>query len=202
MAATGTARTKTDRAGASLALFRWHHPVLNEHRSTRRATPADADELALLWREFGRYYFELDPEQYQVPKEAGLADWFRGFLEQPDDDDVIWLVSEGAERLIGSIQARIWRPSPDADRQLVREVGEVVLKIDSLVVTEVERRRGIGRDLMSAVEEWGVGRGASQAVVISAADSPTSLPFYESGMGYVRKTIGFWKSLPSSVEGG
>jgi hypothetical protein len=47
---------------------------------------------------------------------------------------------------------------------------------------------------MDAVEAWGVSRGATEAVVISTADSP-SVPFYEDGLGYWRKTIGFWKSL-------
>jgi hypothetical protein len=48
---------------------------------------------------------------------------------------------------------------------------------------------------MEAVETWGRYRGASQAVVISYAESPTSVPFYENGLGYGRKTIGFWKAL-------
>jgi GNAT superfamily N-acetyltransferase len=174
---------------------------MTERPSIRPADVGDAADLAALWIEFGRYYFQLDPEQYQVPKEEGLVDWFRASLEQETDDDVIWFVAEGRDRLLGSIQARIWRPAPDADRQLVREVGEVVLKVDSLVVTEGERRKGIGRDLMSVVETWGLRRGASQAVVISVADSPTSVPFYESGMRYLRKTIGFWKSLdPTAVD--
>jgi hypothetical protein len=33
------------------------------------------------------------------------------------------------------------------------------------------------------------------AFVVSYAHSPTSVPFYEDGMGYARKTIGFWKRL-------
>jgi hypothetical protein len=45
------------------------------------------------------------------------------------------------------------------------------------------------------VEHWAAARGASEAVVISAANSPTSVPFYEEGLGHQRKTIGFWKSL-------
>jgi GNAT superfamily N-acetyltransferase len=174
---------------------------MDAHLSIRPATLGDAAALARLWLEFGRYYCDLDPVQYQVPREDGLVEWFRELLQERTDDDVTWLVAEATEGLVGSIQARIWPPSPDADRWLVREVGEVVLKIDPLIVTETERRRGIGRELMSAVEEWGVDRGASQAVVISAVGSPTSVPFYESGMAYLRKTIGFWKPLnPSSMD--
>ncbi|HEX5937178.1 MAG TPA: GNAT family N-acetyltransferase [Actinomycetota bacterium] len=171
---------------------------MSERPQIRLATPSDADDLAALWIEFGRYYAERDAAWYRVPEEEGLSDWFRDALARDrEDDDVIWLVADEGGRVVGSIQARIWRPFPDAERQLVREVGEVVLKVDSLVVTQLERRRGVGRELMSAIEDWAVKRGASQAVVISVADSPTSVPFYESGMGYRRKTIGFWKELPN-----
>jgi GNAT superfamily N-acetyltransferase len=163
--------------------------------SLRIAEPGDANALADLWIEFGRYYAELDPVQYREPERDGLVDWFRDRLTQAWGDDYTWLAAERAGRVVGAIQARILRPSEDVLWQLVREVEHVVLKIDSLIVTGTERRTGVGRLLMQAVEVWGAARGASEAVVISADDSPTSVPFYEEGLGYQRKTIGFWKSL-------
>ena len=77
----------------------------------------------------------------------------------------------------------------------MREVAETVLKVDALMVIEDERRTGVGTALMEAMEAWAKERGASQVVVISYAHSPTSVPFYEEGMRYARKTIGFWKQL-------
>jgi GNAT superfamily N-acetyltransferase len=163
--------------------------------SSRLVEPGDADALADLWMEFGRYYAELDSIQYREPEPDGLVDWFRDRLMQAWGDDYTWLAAVRADRVVGAIQARILRPSQDGRWQLVREVEHVVLKIDSLIVTGAERRAGVGRLLMKAVEVWGAARGASEAVVISAANSPTSVPFYEEGLGYQRKTIGFWKSL-------
>ena len=128
-------------------------------------------------------------------EEDGLVEWFRRQLDEAGDEDQTWLVAEGSDGLVGSIQGQVWRPSDDADWQLVREVGETLLRVNHLIVTKAERRRGIGRALMEGIEAWGVSRGATQAVVISTADSPTSVPFYEEGMGYWRKTIGFWKLL-------
>jgi GNAT superfamily N-acetyltransferase len=163
--------------------------------SIRPAQEKDAADLAELWIEFGRYYVDRNPRQYQEPKRDGLLEWFRRQLDEAANKDQAWLVAEGSHRLVGSIHGQVWRPSDDAEWQLVREVGEVVLKVNHLIVTESDRRRGIGRALMDTVEAWGVSRGATQAVVISTADSPSSVPFYEDGMGYWRKTIGFWKSL-------
>jgi hypothetical protein len=107
----------------------------------------------------------------------------------------MWHVVEAPKRLIGSIQARILRPGADADWQLVRELGRLVLKIRfacSGRSSAQERRRSSAH---GGAETWGEMRGASEAVVIAAARSPTGVPFCEQGMGYMRKTIGFWKNL-------
>jgi GNAT superfamily N-acetyltransferase len=168
---------------------------VDEEFRVRRASSDDAGGLADLWIEFGRYYEDLDPSQYQEPKADGLDAWFRGQLDEQQDADQLWLVAEVGERLVGSIHGTIQRPSEDADWQLIRDLGAVVLRVDHLIVTEAERRKGIGRTLMGDVEAWASSRGATQALVISTADSPSSVPFCEEGMGYWRKTIGFWKSL-------
>jgi GNAT superfamily N-acetyltransferase len=161
----------------------------------RAAEPDDAEGLAHLWTEFGRYYEDIDPVQFRAPGGKGLATWFHTRVEEGRTDDAIWLVAESEGQLVGFIHAQIWPPSEDANRQLIRDDGEFVLRVDSLVVTEGERRKGIGKTLMDAVERWAKERGASVSFVVSYAHSPTSVPFYEDGMGYARKTIGFWKRL-------
>jgi GNAT superfamily N-acetyltransferase len=75
------------------------------------------------------------------------------------------------------------------------DASEKLLKIDALMVTSTAQRDGVGTALMEAAEAWGNTRGATQAVVISSAHSPTSVPFYEDRMGYARATIGFSKRL-------
>jgi GNAT superfamily N-acetyltransferase len=168
---------------------------MDDRPALRRATNEDAPDLAELWIEFGRYYADLDPVQYREPKRDGLVGWFRRQLDEQVGEDQAWLVAQGQDRLVGSIHGEIWRPTENAEWELIRDLGETALKINHLIVTEAERRKGIGHALMQAVEAWGRGRGATRAFLISAADSPSSVPFYEVGMGYRRKTIGFWKSL-------
>jgi GNAT superfamily N-acetyltransferase len=163
--------------------------------SIRDATPEDAASLATAWREFAEYYVDIDPAQFQIPKEAGVAAWIRARIEREQGGNAIWLIAERNGRMVGYVQAQVSQPSDDADRQIMREVTEIVLKVDSLFVTAGERRLGVGAALMDAAEEWGRSKGASQAVVISYAYSPSSVPFYEERMRYQRKTIGFWKPL-------
>ena len=168
---------------------------MRSESSIRRATGNDAPDLAELWIEFGRYYAELNPAHYQEPKRDGLVEWFHRQLNEQEGEDQTWLVAEGPGRLLGSIHGEVWRPREDAAWGLIRDDTETALKINHLIVSEAERRKGIGRALMEAVEMWGRSRGATRAFLISTADSPSSLPFYEDGMGYWRKTVGFWKSL-------
>jgi GNAT superfamily N-acetyltransferase len=157
----------------------------------RAARVGDADSLAEAWREFGHYYADIDSDQFRVPDAEGLPAWFESRLEEERGDDTLWLVAERARQVIGFVQAQIWPPAEDADRHLMREMGEPILKVDSIMVLEDERGAGVGTALMSAVERWGHDRGATRAVVISYANSPSSVPFYENRMRYERHTVGF-----------
>jgi GNAT superfamily N-acetyltransferase len=75
------------------------------------------------------------------------------------------------------------------------DIDPVQFRTPELVVTGGERRKGIGKALMDAVERWARERGATVSFVVSYAHSPTSIPFHKEGMGYARKTVGFWKRL-------
>jgi GNAT superfamily N-acetyltransferase len=57
------------------------------------------------------------------------------------------------------------------------------------------RRRGVGARLLAAAEEWGRARGDVRAVLTTYHASPLSVPFYEQGMGYERRSIVFEKRL-------
>ena len=161
----------------------------------RDATAADAAALAGVWIEGGTYYAQLDPRRFRVPNEDGLAEWMQQSLAQERDEDEVWLVAELASEVVGDISARIQRPHPDAKWQLMRDLGESVLRVDSLMVREAHRRRGVGTVLMRAVEAWGRSRGATGVFLTTYYQSPVSVPFYERGMGYERTSLGFWSRL-------
>jgi GNAT superfamily N-acetyltransferase len=160
----------------------------------RDAAREDAQALAEALLEWGRQYTELDPSAFRVPEAEGLAAMFEEQLIAEPDDDALWLVAVRADRLVGYIQAQLWPPS-EAEQQIMRDASDTILKIDALFVTDRERRAGVGAALMEAAESWGSERGATRAVVISYAHSPTAVPFYEGKMRYERTTIGFSKPL-------
>lgn len=163
----------------------------------RAANVRDAVGLAHAWKEFGRYYAEIDATEFRVPDDEGLPEWFESRLRSDEGEDASWLVADHGGEVIGFIQAEIWRPAEDADRQLMREVAEPILKVNSLMVLEDERGAGVGTTLMRAAEAWGEERGATCAIVIASLSSPAVVGFYENRMRYDRKTVGFRKELRS-----
>ena len=162
--------------------------------TVRAARPEDAEAIAEAWLDAGRYYAAFDPRRYRVPSEAGLAEWLSDLLGKPRADEELWLAAEADGRVVGDITASLSRPAPDARFQMMRHVGEVVLRIDSLVVREADRRRGAGTALMRAAEAWGRERGAASIFLNTDMRSPLSVPFYEH-LGLEAVSVGFWKPL-------
>jgi len=161
----------------------------------RPAQPSDAIDLARNWIDVARHYAELDADAFQIPAPDGLVAWFEELLHRPRSEDVVWLVAEVDGRVVGDVAARLERPTEDAARQLLRDLGRVRLYVDALGVAEAYRRRGVGARLMYAVEEWGRDRGAVRSVLTTYHASPLSVPFYEQRMGYERRSIVFEKRL-------
>ena len=161
----------------------------------RPARPSDATDLARNWIDVARHYAELDADAFQIPAADGLVAWFEELLHRPRSADAVWLVAELDGRVVGDVAARLERPIEDAARQLLRDLGRVRLYVDALGVEEAYRRRGVGARLMHAVEEWGRVKGAVRSLLTTYHASPLSVPFYEQGMGYERRSIVFEKRL-------
>jgi GNAT superfamily N-acetyltransferase len=161
----------------------------------RPARPGDARDLVGNWLDTARHYVELDADAFQVPAADGLVEWFEELLQRPRSEDAVWLVAEVDGRVVGDVAARLERPVEDADHQLLRDLGRVRLAVDALGVQEAYRRRGVGASLMHAVEDWGRAKGAVRSVLTTHHASPLSVPFYEQGMGYARRSIVFEKRL-------
>jgi GNAT superfamily N-acetyltransferase len=168
--------------------------VIDAAHAVRAARPGDAEAIAAAWLDAGRYYAAFDPRRFQVPSEPGLIDWFAGMLAEPRKENEVWLVAESDGRVVGDLTASLSAPIADVRFQMMRDVGEVVLRIESLAVRDGDRRRGAGTALMRAAEAWGRERGATVVFLTTDRRSPLSVPFYEH-LGLEPVSLGFWKHL-------
>jgi GNAT superfamily N-acetyltransferase len=160
----------------------------------RTARAADAAGLARLWAETGEDLVALDPVAFRAPSADGLPEFFAGLLDRPPDEDRSWLVAEVDGAIAGQVRAHVEHPVAQAEFQVQRQLAETRLLVDVLAVTAALRRRGAGRALMRAVQDWGAGRGATHVVLDTFERSPLSVPFYER-LGFTRAAVVFEKRL-------
>ncbi len=163
--------------------------------TVRQARKGDGAGIARCWEDAGRHYIEVDPARYQVPEEAGLAEWFEHSLARRDPDRAVYVAELEDGSLGGFLAARLERPAPEPWRQLQRDFGRTRVFIDATAVAQPLRRQGIGEQLMRAAEAWAREQGAAVAFVDSFVAGPSAVPFYERRMGYERRSIRFEKRL-------
>jgi GNAT superfamily N-acetyltransferase len=162
--------------------------------TVRPARPGDGAGISRAWLSAATYYADLDPEHFQVPHAEGLAkSWDNRLAHQ--DDHSLQLVAELGGQVVGWLWARIEPPGPNADAQLIRELGWTRLVVASLIVDRDHWRGGAGTALLEEAEAWGRALGARVACLDTYAYSPVSVPFYEDHMGYQRRSIVFQKRL-------
>lgn len=118
----------------------------------RPARPGDGAGLAQGWLDVGSYCAALAPDLFQVPASQGMAAWVEQRLARPRLPHTIWLVAEVGGQAVGDIHARLDRPIADAERQLVRDVGQLRVFVNALVVQAAWHRQGVGTRLLQAVE--------------------------------------------------
>jgi GNAT superfamily N-acetyltransferase len=97
----------------------------------------------------------------------------------------VWLVAEVDGQVVGDVSARLERPAEDAERQVLRYLGEVRIDVAVLGVVQAHRRRGVGRRLMGAIERWARERGAGCAMLDTKVlgDRTTVVALLPSALG-------------------
>lgn len=160
----------------------------------RPARAGDAAGCVRVWLDAARYYADLDPVNYQVPAEDGLASWFEQINAQQDPMEQR-LVAVLDDAVVGLIAAVLRPPAADAERSMVRTRRFPQVYVAALAVLAPYRRSGVGSALMSAVERWGRLHGAALVSLDTNVHSSLSVPFYEQGLGYRRHALVFQKWL-------
>jgi GNAT superfamily N-acetyltransferase len=170
---------------------------LNEYMSevrVRPMRPGDGSGCARAWLDAGRYYAQLAPEEFQIPAEEGLPEWFEQ-LHANASDNCLQLVGCVNAEVVGFVSAVLEPPVADAYRQLVRHVTHPRVFVGALAVAQRYRRAGVGTALMRKVEGWAREHGAVLVSLDTNLHSPLSVPFYEDRLDYTRAAVIFRKSL-------
>ena len=127
----------------------------------RPAAVADSAEVARLAGELG---YPAEPTE--------MSGRLAGLLRS---ENHIVAVAEGAHGLLGWIAA---------EQRLLLESGKRV-EIVGLIVGDGARRRGVGKALVEAAEQWAAANGQASVFVRSNVVRTESHPFYER-LGYKR----------------
>ena len=160
----------------------------------RPGRPGDGAGCARVWLDTARYYVELDPASFQLPADAGLADWFDG-LHASTPPDACRLVAELGGEVVGLAGAALLPPADNARYQLLRGLSRPRASVGALAVAASHRRAGVGSALLAAVEEWAVAAGATELSLDTYHASPLSIPFYDSRPGWSRHGVIYRKPV-------
>lgn len=161
--------------------------------AVRPAQPGDGEAVARLSRDSAEFYRGLAPEEFRLPDPDGQAEWLDSFLPA-DEESEIALVAELDGEIAGYLEARLEEPLDSARYQTNPVLAERQLFIGALLTARAHWRRGVGSALVEAAETWGRNRGATVAAMDTYADSPVSVPFWES-RGYRTRAVIMRKRL-------
>jgi len=140
----------------------------------RKAHPSDAAALVELARAVG-----AEPQGWLITDGGwrGISEERRYLRAVRRHSDAAVLVAEGPEGLVGRLS--IARDPHPASRH-VADVG--------LMVAQSHRRRGIGRALMQAAEEWAREAGVRKLELHVFPHNAAAIALYES-LGYEREGL-------------
>jgi len=145
----------------------------------RRAVSGDAAGIARTFVDSAHYHASLDPARYEIPPVEVISARYRDGRQHPagERETSATLVADLDGEIVGFVDVRL-QQSPDP---MHREI--TYCHIVEIAVSGDRQRRGIGRRLLRAAEEWGTRHGAALASLEYLANNARAAAFYQSG-GY------------------
>ncbi len=142
----------------------------------RKAEPKDYEALCSLFDEVDQLHREKLPWLFQLP--AGSIREREYVLGLMQDENVLLLVAEADGNLVGLAHAFV-RDNPPLPVFTPRRYAV----IDSIVVTQSMRNRGIGKRLAHEIDKWAKAQGASSVELNVYEFNEGARRFYEA-LGY------------------
>jgi ribosomal protein S18 acetylase RimI-like enzyme len=142
----------------------------------RRATPADMPAVGRLGALLVQVHYEFDSLRFMRPSRGTPAGYASFLGSQLDDPDVILLVAERDDEVIGYVYAAM----EGRDYMSLRDSAGV---LHDIIVDPTSRRSGAGRQLLVEVLAVLKSRGAPRVVLSTAARNEPAQRLFAS-MGF------------------
>ncbi len=136
----------------------------------RTAQESDLERLTELHRQISQFHFEQAPRVFNAPSEKDKA-----FLHRVLNDEHRWFaVAVEHDKVVGFITAKI-----DINETVSFMSFEPICRINTVVVDEAHRSKGIGGALLKACREWSEEQGAVETRLEVMAFNPAAKKLYE-----------------------
>ena len=144
----------------------------------RQAAEADIDQVLALFHEFHEFHVRGVPDRLRIPHPYDDTAARETLLSILHNTEAALFVAEEGGRLLGLAEVYLRQDTPHP-AAIDYEYGY----LQSLIVTASMRRRGLGRQLVAAAEQWSREHGASEMRLACWEFAEGPLPFYEA-LGY------------------
>ncbi|YCO01263.1 GNAT family N-acetyltransferase [Vibrio sp. VNB-15] len=141
----------------------------------RPATPDDLDALFELNKQINELHHLHAPQAFVAPSEEDRAFLINALA----DEERLFLVAEEHQQVLGFITASITQ-----NETVSFLIKDPICRIGTIVVDESQQSKGIGRLLMTEVEQWAHQSGAIQIRLEVMEFNQTAQQFYDK-LGFV-----------------
>lgn len=151
----------------------------------RQADTYDLEALSRLYAEFHEFHVCGVPDRLLRSDSSRIAELHAAIQKIIDNKDAVILVAEVDGRLVGLGEVYI-REDPPNPLKVQHRYGH----LQSMIVTEAYRGRGIGTKILEAVEQWAKERSAAEVRLDTWEFKEGPLGFYEKrGYNTLRRTL-------------
>ena len=168
-----SSRRRRGEAAPPVSLDSLPSVALMQQVIIRVAEPEDGSVLRRLRREAESYHARLRPDYFRVPVgERPMRIGLPGVVLVAEE------IGEAEREVVGYVAVKMVDTPPDPGL-----VPRPRAHVETLVVEEGRRRRGIGRMLMQAAREWAERRGATELILTVWNANRAAEAFYRA-LGY------------------
>jgi GNAT superfamily N-acetyltransferase len=154
----------------------------------RAVTLEDLEALVDIYLAGARHHAAIDPAAFRVPERSAIGDRLRRRLDAIGPEHA-YIAASVDGRLVGSATMDVDDPpSPGAMARPIRSAELGIAILDGW------RGRGIGRRLITAVEDWAVAHGVERVILNVTTTNDGAIRLYH-GLGYEDSGIEMRKDL-------